>query len=56
MTKKSLYAIAFLFLATTAFGKTCEGFGPQTPRDITSKGGTNPVQFNFAPSYKEMNL
>jgi len=34
----------------------CEGFGPQTPRDITSKKGTNPVKFPLAPSYKKMNL
>ncbi|NCN41115.1 cadmium carbonic anhydrase [bacterium] len=39
-----------------AFAKACIGFGPQTPRDISSKKGTNPVQFSFAPAAKDMNL
>lgn len=34
----------------------CEGFGPQTPRDITSAAGTNPVEFALAPAPSEMNL
>lgn len=34
----------------------CTDFGPQTPRDISSILGTNPVKFDLAPSYKEMNL
>lgn len=34
----------------------CEGFGPQTPRDITSTVGTNPVEFALAPDPSEMNL
>ena len=37
-------------------GKVCEGFGPQTPRDIDSKGGENKRVFSFAPGYKDMNL
>lgn len=34
----------------------CLDAGPQTPRDITSKYGLNPVSFSFAPPPEEMNL
>ncbi len=34
----------------------CEGFGPQTPRDIDKTAGDNRRVFDLAPSYKEMNL
>jgi len=37
-------------------GPACEGFGPQTPRDIDSTNGTNPQLFSIAPSSKNMNL
>jgi len=37
-------------------GKVCEGFGPQTPRDIDSKAGENSRLFSLAPGYKDMNL
>lgn len=37
-------------------GPACEGFGPQTPRDIDSRKGENPRRFALAPGYKEMNL
>jgi len=40
-------------LAKNTEGK---GFGPQSPRDIDSAKGTNPIQFNTAPAYTEMNL
>lgn len=33
-----------------------KGFGPQSPRDINSKRGTNSRTFSKAPSYKKMNL
>jgi carbonic anhydrase len=36
--------------------KVCEGFGPQTPRDIDSVKGTNKRIFSLAPSYQKMNL
>ena len=39
-----------------AAGPACEGFGPQTPRDIDSKAGENPQIFDMAPKYQEMNL
>jgi hypothetical protein len=34
----------------------CEGFGPQTPRDITRTAGLNTVDFPLAPAASEMNL
>jgi len=37
-------------------GPACEGYGPQTPRDIDKVNGTNKRIFNTAPSYKNMNL
>jgi len=40
-------------LASTTKG---QGFGPQAPRDLNSKQGNNPIQFNAAPKYTEMNL
>lgn len=35
---------------------SCEGFGPQTPRDIDSLAGENKRAFSLAPSYLDMNL
>ena len=40
----------------TATSEVCQGFGPQTPRDIDKVTGENKRSFSFAPSYKEMNL
>lgn len=37
-------------------GPACEGYGPQTPRDIDRKAGENNRSFSLAPSYKKMNL
>ena len=34
----------------------CEGYGPQTPRDISKKSGINRRVFTLAPPYKKMNL
>lgn len=36
--------------------EVCEGYGPQTPRDIDSKGGENKRVFGLAPNSSEMNL
>jgi len=33
-----------------------KGYGPQSPRDIDSKMGTNILEFNSAPAYTQMNL
>lgn len=68
MKKTMLALVATTLLATPAFaenpghsapeggGKICEGFGPQTPRDIDSVKGENKVTFEFAPSASEMHL
>ena len=40
-------------LASATEGK---GFGPQSPRDITAKGGKNARLFATAPAYQSMNL
>ncbi len=40
-------------LAKNTQGK---GFGPQSPRDIDSVSGNNPVIFSPAPAYAQMNL
>jgi hypothetical protein len=37
-------------------GPACELAGPQTPRDIDSKAGSNKVSFDAAPKYQELNL
>ncbi len=37
-------------------GKACEGFGPQTPRDIDNLTGENSRMFTMAPPSTEMNL
>lgn len=34
----------------------CQGFGPQTPRDISDAAGRNPQSFPLAPPSTEMNL
>ncbi|MDH5181773.1 MAG: delta-class carbonic anhydrase [Gammaproteobacteria bacterium] len=39
-----------------AEGPACEGFGPQTPRDIDKRKGSNPQKFSLAPSSNKMNL
>lgn len=36
--------------------EACQGYGPQTPRDIDNKTGTNKRIFALAPDHKQMNL
>ena len=40
----------------SSFEEICEGYGPQTPRDITKKEGSNPVSFKVAPDHSKMNI
>jgi len=48
---------AVLALCGPAFAADlCQGYGPQTPRDITSRDGTNRRIFTLAPPYRKMNL
>ena len=37
-------------------GPACEGYGPQTPRDIDNLAGENKRLFPLAPSHEQMNL
>lgn len=46
----------FALFASGVEAKVCKGFGPQTPRDISSKEGSNSVLAAFAPSYENLNL
>lgn len=39
-----------------AAGPACDTAGPQTPRDIDSKAGSNPVAVPTAPRYQDLNL
>lgn len=51
-----------LFCLTLAIGQRAEGaevcqkYGPQAPRDITEKEGTNPRIFSLAPPARALNL
>ena len=47
---------AEVLAAKTVSSDLCEGFGPQTPRDISNVLGTNPVNFTMAPPASELNL
>ena len=54
-----LGAIAALtsVMATSAVAQElCQGYGPQTPRDISQTEGSNPRLFNLAPPASAMNL
>lgn len=61
MKRVSAFAAAIVLLVGTAASvaqspPVCQSYGPQAPRDITQKGGTNPVQFPLAPAASSMNL
>ncbi|MBY6166130.1 cadmium carbonic anhydrase [Pseudooceanicola nitratireducens] len=43
-------------VSEAAPGALCQGFGPQTPRDIGNAQGRNPVRFPAAPPPDQMNL
>ena len=53
---KAAEAPAVVAEVKTASSDLCEGFGPQTPRDISNVLGTNPVEFTMAPPASELNL
>lgn len=42
--------------ATLSVNTNGKGYGPQSPRDLASKNGTNKRIFNPAPSYENLNL
>ena len=49
-------AAAFSYLGTVTAADLCQGYGPQTPRDIASAAGTNARIFTLAPPASQMNL
>ena len=51
-----LSAAAFCLSATAAMAQLCQGYGPQTPRDISSATGANERLFALAPAASKMNL
>lgn len=58
----AIFALALLLVASTLADdhteseQSCEGFGPQTPRDIDQLSGANKRMFSLAPDYTDMNL
>lgn len=56
------YGSAICLIATFAAGAAspaaaiCEGYGPQTPRDITQTDGSHPGVYTLAPPASQMNL
>lgn len=49
--------IAMIVAANNVWSQeVCEGFGPQTPRDIESETGENKRAVSLAPDYRQMNL
>jgi hypothetical protein len=54
--KSLLMSIALGMTSSYAIANSCEGFGPQTPRDIDSVLGENARSFSKAPASTEMNL
>jgi len=60
MFKKTCLIIAIAIFpfsqAIAANGDLCEGYGPQTPRDISQKQGDNDTVFPLAPKHTQMNL
>lgn len=49
------YLLVF-HLAAAAAEERCHNSGPQSPRDITLKAGTNPSFFSYAPPAEQLNL
>lgn len=52
----ALTATAAMLLPPPAAAGMCEGFGPQTPRDISQTAGSNSINYGPAPDIAEMNL
>ncbi len=52
----AVVALNLGFAAQASGADVCQKYGPQTPRDITKKTGTNPQTFPLAPPSRAMNL
>lgn len=48
--------LAVSFGRTLSAAEICTGYGPQNPRDISTKAGTNSRKFALAPSSENLNL
>lgn len=55
-TKIMLTLLASCAFSTAVMADVCEGYGPQTPRDIDQLHGDNKVVFSMAPPAEQMNL
>ena len=53
---KALTAALILVAAPAMAQELCQGYGPQTPRDISSPAGANDRLFAEAPPASQMNL
>ena len=51
-----IFGLLFAGTGGASAADICMGFGPQTPRDVTSISGTNKRLFTLAPAAAEMNL
>ena len=51
----AIYLVSIMFTVAIA-EDACEGFGPQTPRDIDNNQGNNKQIFSIAPGFEDMNL
>lgn len=54
--EKTAVKTAATTVSSAASDALCTDFGPQTPRDISSLLGKNPIQFTLAPPASELNL
>jgi hypothetical protein len=52
----AILAMALAFGPQARAGEVCQKYGPQTPRDIGNKNGTNPGAFALAPAASQLNL
>jgi hypothetical protein len=52
----SMAMVAAIGIDTASAQELCRGFGPQTPRDISSVAGANQRVFTLAPAATRMNL
>ena len=52
----ALLCVGLVGCATSSGDLKCSKAGPQSPRDIGEKAGSNPVTFDFAPDTTKMNL
>jgi hypothetical protein len=52
----AIFCLSFALGYPAHGADVCQKFGPQTPRDITKREGTNPRTFPLAPPSRAMNL